>query len=486
MAALNTGLVGVPYFATQAFNMAPVKGMGLLDLFESFRQTITNPLATKEMMREFGVMFEPGVVYRRDLGLDGFGRKVYDFAYKYFGLKHVDDFSFGIATRMGATYADRMNQKMDRGDLNSAARLRLSPAEIEQLQNHAMTPELKTKIVRGFVDSSLIYSSPQFKKGFLDTHPVAKMMLAYNSYAVGMARYMGHFSGEITDAIKSGDSSARAGAAIKLVSLVGAAVGASYAASVMSQALKLNATKQASFKKEETLKELGQALVDFGLLGPLMKFKFALGADGGDTHNILSFLMPQFDTIANTTASLLSTTEAPQGKYANYGFAERMLRTLGDESPEWKIYRQLDQSFRTPEALAYNEAFTEAEDYKDRLSHKTGIARADKGGFQNPLVQPLYLDMRNLDIDSAQVDLQHYYNEMYKRFNNPDFVNSGLDPEKVKSTLKSSLLSRAPLNMNPIELATFMNKFDARSAAQMYKADAMYKAYVEALVPDSH
>jgi hypothetical protein len=435
------------------------------------------------MMKEFGVMLEPGTVFRRDLGLSGWGGKAYDFAYNYLGLKKVDQVSFGLATRMAATWADRMNENMSRADLNAVKRLRLSPKEVEQLQNHAMDDVLKTKIVRGFVDSSLIYSSPSFKKGFLDTHPVAKMLLSYNSYAVGMARYMGDFTTEVVDAIKSGDSTAKAGAAVKLVSLIGAAVGSAYMASVLSQAVKLNASKQATFKPEDTPRELASALVDFGLLGPLMKFKFALGADGGDTHNILSFLMPQFDTLANVSASLMSTTAAPQGKYANYGFAERLLRTLGDESPEWKIYKQLDQAFRTPNGLAYNEAFSEAEDFKERMSRKTGIAKASESGFQNPLIKPIYDDIKNQDLDSAMADLGKYYETMYKRATDMNFIENGLDPNKIKTELRSSLMAKAPLEMGPIELGTFLSKYDSSSAAHMYKADAMYRSFVDALVP---
>src|SRR6185503_16615793 len=40
MGALNTGLVGVPYFATQVFNIMPVRASGMFDLFEAFRKTV--------------------------------------------------------------------------------------------------------------------------------------------------------------------------------------------------------------------------------------------------------------------------------------------------------------------------------------------------------------------------------------------------------------------------------------------------------------
>lgn len=488
LAAAHTSM-SAPFYLSQSVNALKyaTAGQGVLkgtlSFLESMRETILHPSFTKSQAMAAGVFLDLPNMPMRDYGVKSVGQFIQNLAYKGLGMHAIDMVNYSLAANIGAKLAERWNSVgIEPKEIGLAKTLRLNSADIKLINDHGLTPELKAKIMQNVADNTMIYTASPVKKGMLENHPILKLLFAYNSYSTGMARYfLNHFVDDFKVSFKT-----PAGAAswmTKTVSTLGAFVGAGMLTQMMQQAIRGNVSKEPD---EDTMKKMGVALLDIGLLGPTQRVLSAFQYDGGSSEKAFATTMPQIKFVIDTLGALISNKYFPQGKYANYDLIPRVAKTVSDSIPITRAYKQWETNVAFPESELYNKVSAETFKYDEDKERGLGIAKLASQQAENPLTKPVVLALQHYDLQGAQDAIKTYYAVQIQRLSDPLWIKAGLTPQKIQEELHSVLMSHAPLSYKGWELGDFLSHFNPQMQSSFLMADAKYRAYVNAIAPSSN
>lgn len=491
LAAAHTSL-SAPFYLSQSVNalkyaMAGWEKMGALkgalDFSDSLQKVILHPGLVKSQAMTMGVFLDLPNMMVRDYGVKSVGQFIQNMAYKGLGMHAIDMVNYSLAGEIGARLAERWNVNgIEPREIGLARTLRLNAADIKTFNEHGMTPELKAKVAQNVADNTMIYTASPVKKGLLENHPILKLLFAYNSYSTGMARYfLNHFVDDFKVSFKTPQGAASW--MTKTVSTLGAFVGAGMLTQILQQAIRGNVSKEPD---EDTMKKMGIALLDIGLLGPTQRVLSAFQYDGGSSEKAFAAAMPQFKFVIDTLGALISNKYFPQGKYANYDLIPRVAKTVADSIPITRAYKQWETNVAFPESELYNKVSAETFKYDEDKERGLGVAKLASQQAENPLTKPVVLALQHYDLQGAQDAIKVYYSTQIQRLSDPLWIKAGLTPQKIQEELHSTLMSHAPLQYHGWELGDFLSHFNPQMQSSFLMADAKYRAYVNAIAPSSN
>jgi hypothetical protein len=489
---LHTSLsvvVNVP----QTLFLVPKFG-GIKNYLMALHDTVHQFKATKSDIEAFGAMPDTFYSYGTEPGyrLEGWTRNFRQAFTTATGLKFVADFNNVVA---GETFKRlALSWKADPdgigiGDVRTMKSLKLTPDEIKAVQAGSMSDLTFAKIVQRGVDLTQYTTTSGHERGTLEHNPLMSMLFAYSNYAIGTARAMGEwFHNDFANL----ENLKNPKAAIQALGTTSVLLGSALGAGMLSRIMRDIAKGDANREMDETVRDkMVGALFEISILGPSQRFIDAFRFSGGDEEKMFLGMMPQLKAVINGMSALYnqvfakpvldkSTTDA----FAKFGFVDNVAEAAKRNTPILKAFVNWMDKAQYPEHVNYLEVKAHSAKFKRDQSDVLG---SSGGEPKDPNREKVFFYVARNDSEAAVKAAQQYYQEeVDKLMKNPmDAIIKGDGPDSISRRLRSSLLSRAPINIESgLEKVNYLSKLPKDKLVRYYQTDMQYRLLVDLVAPN--
>lgn len=387
---------------------------------------------------------------------------------------------------------DWSNNGMTTGDRDVARTLRLSDAEIAEIESGKVSPHVETKLVHALVSKTQALTESAHRQGVLTSNRVWRQIFPFQSFSsmqgrriVELTRLMGEGMKELAE----NGSPKKFGRSFRLLMTTAASYGM---AGTLTQAMRRefwNKRDREEWEKPAALEgmfnEFLLGILDIQFLGPVTRIVVDPAEYNSDEANFLASLVPKINAIA-------------KAGFIGYNIVAQKLgtRTLGEQG-QLSAGRQATAWLRrnaSAARLVMNQVDKQLFPYLDKWRDSRSVVGAwkrnkrvleDKPPEATLRVQknPLYLDIREAlrrgDADRIEESKTAYFKEQDK---------AGVDILSASRNLRSALMGDRPINLSPINYIQFMQdmlKRDPKRREEILRTNNKYLQMLnQATIPD--
>jgi hypothetical protein len=428
-------------------------------------------------------------------GLESLAGNVRQAANKFGGVNLILHFNDVVAGQTGRRFAEALKNRpiiggkirMTAGDVSSLKSVGVSMPEIEQIRGGQMSDTTYSKIVQGTVNL-LGTNLPSWKKAGLENSPIARLIVPFAGYAINNGRLVaGFFRDRVAPALKSKNPIEIIGVAHDLALFVSAAAGAGALTNVLYNIPRGNEMRDKLDHEDDSKLHAGfGALMKIGFMGPAARFMESLDYNGGD--KVLYGMMPYLKQTQALMGLLINearkhwTGKSENTRFAEFGMGENIQEFIKSATPAIKAFGHFLDNATYPDKPAYDEARTAGQVYKEKQSKTVGTPPSE--ALDPDKERVLFYVVRN-DPKGAITAAQEYYKnyvEEVKKNPRQAFIDGKSIPAAM-SSLRESLLSRAPLDLKENEKLDFLSKLPKDRMQKYFKTDLRFRSIVDGIAP---
>jgi hypothetical protein len=472
---------------------------GLKNYFGALDTVLKDYKETKSKLIGLGAMQDAvhSAGFEKGYWLESIGSIIRDVGTKATGLKFIAEFNNMVAGEAFHRVANewRSNPKeITPGDVASMKSMGLSSDEITQVKNGQMTDLTFNKIVQEGVSKTQFVTTPAQQKGKFEHNSLLQMVFSYANYSVGTGRAISdllrnHVTPAFTNDWGKDDLKTKGHAFVSVATLLAGSLGAGLTSQILVDAIKGDTTKDMD---DSMIKKLGGALFEVGLLGPTQRALDTFRFGGGDTQQYITSMMPQIKAIQQfigaawnqvTTAAVDKTVLQ---KDARQPVGTQIWNMLKSNTPMVKAIAKWVDKAAYPEGSDYEETKASTARYKREKSKTLGGTGADTP--IDPEKEEVFYYVARGDIQNASLAAQKYYQHYVESMGEDakEALIKGMDLDKARTGLRSSLLNHAPINIaEGMEKLDYLSGLPADRLKKYYQQDMKYRSIVDLVAPSA-
>jgi hypothetical protein len=462
--------------------------VGMGRYLQAISNTMKDPYMTRSQVAGMGAFPLAVNSWALEKGyfVEGLGRNVRQFMGEMTGLRSVTELNNTIAGEAGRLMVESWkNHGVTSHDIQIAKRLGLGRVEIAQLEKGEVSEQVQKQVVQRMVAQTQFMTEAPHLKGRVENIPLLRIMFAYANYTLGQTRAMvdlGRHWKDVVGKIAKGQGSWREGFGVlqaTTLNLVGMA-GAGVAGMVLRQALK----GQLTGGDEEPMEDrLVGGLVEVQFLGAAQRMMEPMQHSSGVFEKAMVGTMPHLKAISDGMAALLQ-----MDKYADFDTGERVLAAGKRNFPLFSTLTgrrptEIDwlENFAYPQMQEYHQARMAGWGWIDKQPVVSRYAREGikerKGAGYSP-INPDFDRVYQWVIRGERLEAKEAVRDLVRKVQ-----EERGDVTKVLGSLRRSLMSRAPIPMNPIEERKFLRSLPEDKRKALRQAERQFVRLVSQTVP---
>ena len=373
------------------------------------------------------------------------------------GLEAMSQFNNAVAGIGFVQLADSWRDGgISSGDKAAAKDLRLTPAEISEVNAGRMTDFIRAKIVQNGVKITQFITEDPHRKSLLQNIPALNKLFAYNSYGIGTTKASIRTVRESFNALKPGATAVQRGkAAHRLYLFLLGATTAGTIALMLRRAVK----GQPIVREDETLRGLiTRGLWESALLGPAQRMQDSYEF-GGSIEKAAIGISPKIAAGIELLKALRG-----EGKWGEFSASDRAWELTKKQAPVVRAMENWWRKLRYPQITTYN-----------KVRSMASVYRPSESKIRDISINPVYYNVHQAILRDEPEELKVAMEEFYRWAKEPKKDRpDGWDDKEARRNLRSALSSRRPVNFGYAAYREFLGSLPQGKQDMVAMAQAQY------------